>query len=98
MGNRRVLRILVVEDDPDTAHSLARLLEMAGHEVVLAPDGRSALAAVEAAHPDVALIDIGLPDLDGYQIARHLQELQAEKRPLIVAITGCGQEEDYQRS
>src|SRR5437899_2271933 len=95
MGSRRVLRVLVVEDERDAAQSLARFLEMSGHEVVLAPDGRSALAAVEAAHPDVALIDIGLPDLDGYQIARHLQQLQAEKRPLLVAITGHGHEEDF---
>jgi CheY-like chemotaxis protein len=98
MSSRKVLRVLVVEDERDAAQSLAQLLEMSGHEVVLAADGRSALAAVEAAQPDVALIDIGLPDLDGYQIARHLQQLQAEKRPLLVAITGHGHAEDYRRS
>ncbi len=99
MGDcKPALRILIVEDDPDAAKSLAQYLEAAGHEVVMAPDGRSALAAVAAEHPDVALIDIGLPDLSGYEVARHLQQLQAEKRPLLVAITGYGREEDFQRS
>lgn len=98
MGSQKVLRILVVEDNRDAARSLAQLLELSGHEVVVAPDGRSALGAVEAAPPDVALIDIGLPDVDGYQVARILLARPAEKRPLLVAVTGHGEEEDFKRS
>jgi CheY-like chemotaxis protein len=98
MENERVLRILVVEDNQDAARCLAQLLEASGHEVVVASDGRSALGAVEAAPPDVALIDIGLPDVDGYQVAKILLARPAEKRPLLVAVTGHGQEDDFKRS
>jgi CheY-like chemotaxis protein len=98
MSTRAGLRILVVEDNHEAAASLATFLEMSGHEVQVAPDGRSALHTVAAVDPDVVLIDIGLPDLDGYQVARSISERPAARRPLLVAITGYGQKEDYRRS
>jgi CheY-like chemotaxis protein len=92
------LRVLVVEDDADTAASVAILLRMDGHEVQVAGDGPNALRAAEASPPDVALLDLWLPGMDGYEVARRLQERAAEKKPLLIAITGCGQEPDRQRS
>jgi CheY-like chemotaxis protein len=98
MSTRAGLRILVVEDDHDSARSLATFLELSGHQVQVATDGRSALGTVEAVEPDVVLIDIGLPDLNGYEVARTIHDRPAAKRPLLVAITGYGQQEDYRRS
>jgi CheY-like chemotaxis protein len=98
MSTRTGLRILVVEDDHEAAFSLATFLELSGHKVQVASDGRSALHTVAAVDPDVVLIDIGLPDLDGYQVARSIHDRPAARRPLLVAITGYGQQEDYRRS
>jgi CheY-like chemotaxis protein len=98
------LRILVVEDDLDSAESLALLLRMFGHEVRIATDGSAALREARANPPDVALLDIGLPGMDGYGLAQRLTELGAQgekttrRRPLLVAVTGFGQEEDRRRS
>jgi two-component system, OmpR family, response regulator len=92
------MRILVVEDNETTAENLARLLRTAGHEVEIAPDGLAAMRAAENQPPDVVLLDIGLPDMGGWEVARELQALPAEKRPLLVAVTGYGQEEDHRRS
>ncbi len=92
------MRVLVVEDDPTAASSLAGLLLSAGHEVDVAPEGRSALAAVRDRPPDVVLLDIGLPGMDGWQVARRVQGQPAEKRPLLVAVTGFGAEEDRRAS
>ena len=92
------LRILVVEDHADTAATLALLLRMEGHEVQVAPDGPAALEAVQIASPDVVLLDIGLPGMSGWEVARWVTGQPAEKRPLLVAITGYGREEDRRRS
>jgi CheY-like chemotaxis protein len=92
------LRILVVEDQADTAASLALLLRREGHEIQVAPDGLAAVGAVQFAHPDVVLLDIGLPGMSGWEVARWVTEQPAEKRPLLVAITGYGREEDRRRS
>ena len=92
------LRILVVEDHEDTAATLALLLRMEGHEVQVAPDGPAALEAVQFASPDVVLLDIGLPGMSGWEVARWVTGQPAEKRPLLVAITGYGREEDRRRS
>jgi CheY-like chemotaxis protein len=89
--------VLVVEDNEDARETLKRMLELAGHHVRVAVDGAAALAAVRSAVPDVALIDIGLPQMDGYEVARRIRTTH-EKRPLLVAITGYGLPEDRNRS
>ena len=91
-------RVLVVDDNVDAAQSLALLLEMSGHEVRLAYDGLSAMAAAIAYQPEVVLLDIGLPELDGYEVARLIRKQYALRNILLVALTGYGQETDRQRS
>jgi CheY-like chemotaxis protein len=93
----RVLRILVVEDNPDVAESTALLLRMDGFEVDLADSFATAHAAVLAQRPDVLLIDIGLPIMDGYQVAINLRGLFPQK-PLMIAVTGYDESSDEERS
>jgi DNA-binding response OmpR family regulator len=88
------LRILVVEDDVTLAELTAALLGMSGHEVRTALDGPAALEASRAEPPDVVLLDIGLPGMDGYQVARRLRREPTDRRPVIVAVSGFGQRED----
>lgn len=92
------MRILVVEDNPNAAASLARFLRMAGHEAEVAADGPSAVEAARDHPPDVLLLDLGLPRMDGWQVARRVQEQPGPKKPLLVAVTGHGAEEDRRRS
>jgi CheY-like chemotaxis protein len=92
------MRVLVVEDNRPAADSMAFLLRQAGHDVEVARDGLSAVAAAGANPPDVVLLDIGLPGLGGWEVARILQKQPAEKHPLLVAVTGYGREEDRKRS
>jgi CheY-like chemotaxis protein len=87
-------RVLVVDDNVDTAESLAVLLRLKGHEVETAHDGPAALAKAGSFHPEVVLLDIGLPGLDGYQVASRLRRRRRTARALLVALTGYGQEED----
>ena len=82
-------RVLVVEDHPDVAYATARLLENAGHVVETVGDGPAALELAPAFRPDVVLIDIGLPGIDGYEVARLLRE-QGLGRAILVALTGHG--------
>ncbi|MEO5771702.1 MAG: PAS domain S-box protein [Burkholderiaceae bacterium] len=91
-------RILVVDDNRDAADSLAYLLQFNGHETELAYDGLAAVQAALSFQPAVILMDLGLPKLDGYEAARQIREQRADKRPLMVALTGWGQEEDRRRS
>jgi len=91
-------RVLVVDDNVDAAQSLALLLEMDGHEVRLAYDGLSAVAAATAYQPEVVLLDIGLPELDGYEVARQIRQQAALRSVRLVALTGYGQDTDRQRS
>lgn len=89
-------RILVVDDNRDAADSLSEVLALSGHEVRTVYKGPSVLDAAEEFHPDVVLLDIGLPEMDGFEVARRLQ---AEKRSLrIAALSGYGQMEDQQRA
>jgi CheY-like chemotaxis protein/anti-sigma regulatory factor (Ser/Thr protein kinase) len=91
------VRILVVEDDSDSRESLRRVLEFNGHNVEVAPDGVAGLAKAAHWHPDMAIVDIGLPEMDGYEVARAIRrELGGE--PTLVALTGYGLPEDEQRS
>jgi CheY-like chemotaxis protein len=92
------LRILLVEDHADTAASWALLLRLAGHAVEVVSDGITALQTALANTPDVLLLDIGLPGMDGWQVATRLTEQLKRDRPLLVAMTGHGQAEDQRRS
>jgi CheY-like chemotaxis protein len=92
------LRVLVVEDDADSAQTIAELLRLYGHEADIAVDGPTAVLAAESNPPDVILLDIGLPGMDGWQVARLVQEQAVEKTPFLVALTGYRQEADRQRS
>jgi CheY-like chemotaxis protein len=91
-------RILVVDDNRDSADSLAMLLKLSGHEVRVAHDGLKAVEAAATFQPDVILLDIGLPGLNGYEAARRIREQQRDKDLILVALTGWGQEEDRRRS
>ena len=90
--------MLVVDDNVDAAQSLAVLLEMTGHEVRLAYDGPSALEAAIEYRPDVVLLDIGLPGLDGYEVAQRIRQQATLKGMVLVALMGYGQDRDRQRS
>jgi DNA-binding response OmpR family regulator len=90
-------RVLVVDDNEDAADSLATLLNVLGYTVRVAYDGPDAIAAADEFRPDAALLDIGLPKLSGYDIARHMRSTRGED-VLLVAITGWGQEDDRRRA
>lgn len=92
------LCVLVVEDNPDCAYSIAALLRMRGHQVQIASDGPSALTAAEANPPDGLLLDIAMPGMDGWQVAKKLRAMRLNKRPVIVAVTVHGRDEDRQHS
>jgi CheY-like chemotaxis protein len=92
------LHVLIAEDDIDNADMTALLLKQEGYEVRIAHNGHAALAAAEAEPPDVALIDIGMPGMDGYCLTEKLRALHAPKRPLIIAISGYGMDSDKDRS
>jgi two-component system, OmpR family, response regulator len=91
---RHPLAVLVVDDSADTAESLAELLTLRGHAVEVALDGTAALERVAARPPDVVLLDIRMPGLDGCAVARLIRLQCAGKRPFLVAITGCGSDAD----
>jgi CheY-like chemotaxis protein len=91
-------RILVVDDHVDSARSLAMLLRMSGHETTTAHDGLTALTAAETFCPDVVLLDISLPKLDGHEVARRIRKQSWGKDMLLVALTGWGQDEDRRQS
>ncbi|GAA3947065.1 PAS domain S-box protein [Allohahella marinimesophila] len=92
------MRILVVDDNTDAAHVTAMLLDMWGHEVRTAHDGTAALEMADSFMPQVVLLDIGLPLMDGYEVATRLRSQPAFSRILLVAMTGYGQEEDRRLS
>lgn len=91
-------RILVADDNSDALESLATLLELGGHEVFSASNGALALESAERHLPDVALLDIGMPKLDGYEVARRIRAQPWGHRITLVALTGWGQDSDRQRS
>jgi two-component system CheB/CheR fusion protein len=94
-GDRRVL---VVDDNADAREALRFLLDDEGFEVRTAADGPDALAQAETFCPDVVLLDIGLPGIDGYEVARRLRTLPATRNARIVAVSGYGQAQDRERS
>ncbi len=95
-GSARALAVLVVEDNDDARVSLQMVLEADGHTVHTARDGRAGVAEFERLVPDVALIDIGLPEMDGYEVARAIRARHRE--PMLIALTGYGQPEDTRRA
>jgi DNA-binding response OmpR family regulator len=90
-------RVLVVDDNEDAADSHATLLGVMQYQVRVANDGPQAIEAADEFEPAVALLDIGLPKLSGYDIARHIRRTRGEN-VLLVAITGWGQEEDRRKA
>jgi PAS domain S-box-containing protein len=91
-------RILIVDDNEDGAESLAMLLEPGGHEIHKVHDGAKALEAAERLRPDVVLLDIGLPRMNGYEVCQRIRQEPWGRDLIVVALTGWGQEEDRQRS
>lgn len=91
-------RILVVDDNRDAAESLQMLLQLIGHEVDTAYDGEQALEVFAVVRPDVVFLDIGLPGMDGYEVAGRMRAQSAKRQPLLIALTGWGQEEDERRA
>ena len=88
----------MVDDNVDAAEMMQTLLELHHHEVRVAHDGQAALAAALDFRPDIGLFDIGLPHLDGYELARRVREDARTASMFLVAVTGWGQDEDRQRS
>jgi CheY-like chemotaxis protein len=91
-------RILVVDDNEDAREMLADLLRDLGHEVVVADDGPAALRRLEAFPAEVAILDLGLPVMDGYELARRVRERPSGSRPRLIALTGYGRERDLAQS
>lgn len=89
--------ILLVEDNADARDALGALLELEGHVVAAAGEGHQALDLVRATDPDIALVDIGLPGIDGYEVARRVRAVDG-RRPVLIALTGYGQPEDRRRA
>jgi PAS domain S-box-containing protein len=97
-GLRHGLRVLVVEDNVDTARSMSLLLDKAGCATKIAHDGVAALEAADSFQPEVVLLDIGLPGLDGYQVASRLRANAKHSGVQLIAVSGYGKEQDQQRS
>jgi CheY-like chemotaxis protein/anti-sigma regulatory factor (Ser/Thr protein kinase) len=91
-------RVLVVDDNVDAADSIGKLLKLFGHDVRCVYDGSSALAAAKDYRPQVVVLDIGLPEMDGYEVAKRIRKISQLQKTRIVAVTGYGQEEDRRRS
>jgi CheY-like chemotaxis protein len=91
-------RILVVDDNADAAESIAVLMGIEGHVVKTVADAMQALACLEVFAPQVAIIDIGLPGMNGYELAAGIRASPKLPRPLLIALTGYGQAEDFDRS
>jgi signal transduction histidine kinase/CheY-like chemotaxis protein len=97
-STRRALRVLIVDDNSDAAELLATTVESMGHTVAVAHHPNAALAIATDFAPDIALLDIGLPDFDGYELGRRLRALPSCSNTALIAVTGYGQPEDHARS
>jgi CheY-like chemotaxis protein len=91
-------RVLIVDDNQDTASGMAKLLKVLGHEAAIANDGPAAIEAAQEFQPSYVLLDIGLPGMDGYQVARRLRQHESCKDSVIIAVSGYGQDEDRRRA
>jgi len=94
----RPQRVLIVDDVADAAEMLALVVGQDGHEVQVALTGAGALGAAASFRPDVVLLDLGMPSMDGYEVARRLRAQCTERQPLLVAVTGYGHETDRERA
>ena len=92
------LRILVVDDNVDSAESLNILMTLEGHEAEMVHDGINAMKKAEEFRPDVILLDIGLPGMNGYEVARQIRKQSWGEKMALIALTGWGQNEDRERS
>jgi CheY-like chemotaxis protein len=90
--------VLIVDDNTDAADSLGLLLKFEGHETHVVYSAKEALASMESFNPEVALLDIGLPDINGYDLARQIRKMPQIKGLRLIALTGYGQNEDQQRA
>ncbi len=90
----RSRRVLVADDNRDAAESLAMLLGMEGHQVEMVHDGHAALAAIESFQPEIALLDIGMPGLNGYELAKRIRQGSLGRAVTLIAVTGWGQDND----
>jgi CheY-like chemotaxis protein len=97
MSMERSLRVLVVDDYPDCADALAQLTRLYGCQVEIAYDGPSAIDIAEEFRPDIILLDIALPGMDGVAVARELRHRPEMREAIIVAVTGHGREQDQER-
>ena len=92
------LRVVVVDDNIDAADTFAEMLRTLGHQVATAYDGEAAIDVVNSMQPDIVLLDIGLPQVNGYDVARRIRASDAQRPVVLVAVTGWGQDEDRRRS
>lgn len=92
------LRILVAEDDPDTANGLARLISHMGFESRVCYTGLQCLAWVAEFQPQIVLLDLGMPEIDGFEVAERIRESPPVNRPVLVALTGYGRQVDRERT
>ena len=90
----RAMRVLVVDDYPDTVESTALLLKLGGHEIETAKDGVQAIERAASFRPDLVLLDLGLPALDGLAVARRIQDLALPPKPYLVAVSGYAKPQD----
>lgn len=91
-------RILVVDDDPDSAESLAKLIQLMGYEAKAVYRGSQAIEEVGSFLPDMALIDIGMPDLNGYETVERIRQKRGSAHMILVAVTGWSRDEDKRRA
>jgi PAS domain S-box-containing protein len=91
-------RVLIADDNRDAAETLATLLRMEGHDVTVAHNGREAMVVYQSIHPDVVLLDIGMPELNGYEVAQRVRQNATSPRPVLIAVTGWGQDSDKARA
>ena len=97
-GSTQPRRVLLVDDSVDAAEAMSMLLETLGHEVRVMHDGPSALAVVDDFTPDVVILDIGLPGMDGFEVAREMRTRAVTKTALLIALTGYGADSDKQKA
>jgi CheY-like chemotaxis protein len=91
-------RALVVDDNQDAATSLGILLQFLGADVQTAPDGKAAIEVIQSYRPDVVFVDLGMPGMDGFKVARHVRQRPEFAGLLLIALTGWGQTEDFKRT
>lgn len=91
-------RILIADDNHDAADSLSMLFKLSGHEVFIAHTGAQAVASADEFRPDVGLIDIGMPELDGYEVARRIRHESWGREMMLIAVTGWGEADDKRRA